>query len=567
MDRRSRLAAFATVTFLAIGALSQLASAAPKDAAAKKQDQDAMNNDYVMNADIPKAEASLKAAVNTCGASGCSPKVKAAILVHLGVVQVNSSKAAEAEKSFIEALKLDATITVEQDYMSPDVGKAFASAKAKAGGDAGTPGSAGTGESPGGTEPSGDELGHEVVPEQLVNTPVPLFVTVPEGMTIGKLVVRYKPFGGTWKKLDLTKVGSGWGASIPCAEVTTTGDLKYYINALDAAGEQIAGLGSLAKPFVTKIKNQLDGEPPHLPDEAPPPQCAAKEDCPPGFPGCAGAAPARGDKGLGTACENTEECQAGLSCKAGQCAEGEDDTGGGGTKPSIPVKRNWVGLFGSPDLSFVSGSNVCSKESQATGGFSCFISSNEFGYAGRQYHGNPSTGTITGGLALATWRVMASFDRLIGQNIMVGARAGWAFPGGPQPDGGNSFLPMHLELRPSYWFGKNPFARVGIRPFAFGAIGIAQVDTRVNVPVVETDTCPADGCLVNDNSGQLIQSNPQTQTVAAWRKSGQSFGAVGGGVMYAIKPNLGIVGAVKVSMMFPTTGLVISPEIGCAYGF
>lgn len=566
MDRRSRLAALAAVTFIAIGALSQFAVAAPKDAAAKKADQDAMNNDFLM-ADFPKAEQSLKGAVGTCGASGCTPKVKAQILIHLGIVQVNNGKTSDAVATFVEALNLDSSVAPEKDYTSPDVDKAFEEAKGKAGGAA--PATTDSGEPGGGTtEPAGEELAHDTIPEQMINTPVPIFVTVPEGMTVNKVIVMYKPFGGTWKKLELKKMRGGWGANIPCEEVTTTGDLKYYVKALDASGDQIAGLGSTSKPYVTKIKNQLDGDPPHMPNTPPPAQCAAKEDCPPGFPGCS-AGQKRGDKGWGSTCEETRECQSGLVCKGGTCEEGEEDSSGSSAGPAGPYKKNWVGLYGSFDLALVSGSDVCGIDSQKNSGYACFIK--EGPYAGSQYHGNPipsgNGNAIAGGLAPATARVMAGFDRVLGANFMLGARAGWAFRGGPQPDGGNKFLPFHLELRASYWFGKDPFSRVGFRPFVFLGGGMAQVDTRVDVSVREQDNC-ATGCEVTAGpGGPVIQVNPQTQTVEAWRKSGQSFAGLGGGAMYAMSPNSGIVGTIKVSQMFPTSGTVISPELGYAMGF
>ena len=568
MDRRSRLASIAAATFIAIGALSQFAVAAPKDAAAKKADQDAMNNDFLM-ADFPKAEQSLQKAVTICGATGCTPKIKAQILVHLGIVQVNNGKNADAEATFVEAINLDASVSPEKDFTTPDIDKVFEAAKAKAGGAGPAPTE--TTEPGGGTEPSSEELSHDTVPEQMINTPVPIFVTVPEGMTVNKVIVMYKPFGGTWKKLELKKMRGGWGANIPCEEVTTTGDLKYYVKALDASGDQIAGLGSTSKPYVTKIKNQLDGDPPHMPSTPPPAQCAAKEDCPPGFPGCS-AGQKRGDKGWGSSCEETRECQSGLACKGGVCEEGEDDGSGGSAGPSGPAKKNWVGLYGAFDLALVSGSDVCGVDSQKNNGYACFIKDGQF--SGNQYHGNPipsgNGNAIAGGLAPATARVMAGFDRVLAGNFMLGARAGWAFRGGPQPDGGNKFLPFHLELRASYWFGKDPFSRVGFRPFVFLGGGMAQVDTRVDVSVREQENCGKQGCIVragNDANAPIIQINPQTQTVQAWRKSGQSFAGLGGGAMYAMSANGGIVAAIKISQMFPTSGTVISPEIGYAMGF
>jgi len=111
-------------------AVSSLVLAAPKDNAAKKLDKDAMESEF-LNANFDGAEKKLQEAVKTCGEKDCTPKLKATVLIHLGIIQVNQSKAADAEKSFVEALKIDASVAPESDYVSPEVQKAFDAAKAK----------------------------------------------------------------------------------------------------------------------------------------------------------------------------------------------------------------------------------------------------------------------------------------------------------------------------------------------------------------------------------------------------------------------------------------------------
>jgi hypothetical protein len=565
--RRFRFALLASATVLALGALSATALASAKDAAARKIDQDAMNNDYLM-ADFPKAEANLKKAVDTCGDSGCTPSVKAQILVHLGIVQSNNGNDTAAEESFLQAIRLHAAVTPDPDFTTPEIQKVFDAAKARAGGAPGV-------STPDGPPTSDGEVEHEPVAEQMVNTPVPIWVTVPEGMAIGKVIVRYKPFGGSWRKLNLQKKRGGWGGNIDCNDVTTTGSLKYYISVLDNAGDPITSLGSLNKPFDTAIKNQLEGDPPRLPNEPPPARCAAREDCPPGLPGCP-AAGERGDKGWGSSCEVTRECKEGLVCLGGMCEEGEEE---GDTKgPSGPFKKNWVGLNLSMDLAYVTGTDVCGRESQATKGYACFTmggdSGNPYQEPGTHYHGEPipenNGNAIAGGLAPATARVMASFDRVLLDNVTAGARLGFAFyGGGPQPDGGKAFLPFHVEVRGAYWFGTDPFSHKGFRPYGFLGGGMAQVDTKVEVSVREIETCPADGCKVCADTAcaNPVQRNPQTQKVEAWRKAGQGFVGLGGGVVYAVTPDIGILGELKISYMLPTPNLVISPTIGGVYGF
>lgn len=573
MHRRSRFAALATSSFLAFVAFSSLVLAAPKDNAAKKLDKEAMETEF-LNANFDGAEKKLQEANKACGEKDCTPKIKAQVLVHLGIIQVNLGKAGDAEKSFVEALKIDSSVTPEADFSSPDVTKTFEAAKAKAGG----AGPAKTGEGGGETPPAAEgELNHTPVTEQMVDTPIPLWVEVPEGMKIGKVIVMYRPFGAEeWKKLELKKMKGGFGGQIPCDDVGTTGDLKYYIKGLDPGGDPVAEVGNKNKPNVTKVKNQLDGEPPHLPDAAPPAKCQSKGTCPPDFPGCQEQKCGKG--GWGATCEKSKDCQCGFHCQKaegkdeGTCEEGAEGGGGeegGGEEPgAAPLKRNWVSLAISPDLAIISGDDVCGQASQRDNGYSCFRADD------KQYHGSPlpnAGNAIAGGIAPSTIRILAGYDRLFGKNYMLGVRLGFAFNGGPKPDGGNAFLPLHAEARFTYWIGKNPTTRIGFRPFAFIGGGMAQVDTKVDVSVKESVDCGTAGtqgyCPVLDNNGNVVQYNPQGQTVSAWKKSGQQFVGLGGGVMYAFNARSGITGSVKYMQMFPTSGSILSPEIGYMMAF
>lgn len=570
------------LTFAAVVATATvptIAFAAPKDAAATKIDQDAMNNDY-LNVEFAKAEANLKKALDVCGANGCSPNVKARIYVHLGIVQANNNNSTMAEDSFVKALEASPNATLDPDFTTPEISVIFDSARARVGGGGAQPPEK-TGED--GSSPS--EVSHEPVVEQMVNTPVPIWVQTPSTMESDKVIVRYRPFGGSWKKQYLRQQKGGWGGNIDCNEVTTTGALKYYITVLDKSGEPITSVGSLDKPFVTQIKNQLDGAPPHLPNEPPPARCAAKEDCPPGLPGCP-AADGRGSKGWGSACEQTRECETGLICLNGLCEEGEEKADKSDSS-SQKVIRNWFGLTGQLDLALVSGSDVCGRDSQNNKGYACFTRespSQEEIDAGRvskgtHYHGNPiasnNGNAIKGGVTLSTIRVLANYERVLGQNFTIGLHAGWAFRGGPKPDGGRAFLPLHLEARGGYWFGKSPFSRKGPRGFVFVGGGMAQADAKVSVAVTEDEDectkenfCRKVGDLYEYSiEGMGTQLHPKTQKLDVWRKAGQGVAVVGGGFMYAFTPQIGVVVEAKANFFLPTFNFVLSPTVGMRYGF
>ena len=82
-------------------------SAAPKDSKAQKALKEAMEDDYLLT-NFDDAEAKLRGALETCGASGCSKSVKSKLYVGLGIVLAGGKKdKAGGTDAFKEALKLD----------------------------------------------------------------------------------------------------------------------------------------------------------------------------------------------------------------------------------------------------------------------------------------------------------------------------------------------------------------------------------------------------------------------------------------------------------------------------
>ena len=231
----------------------------------------------------------------------------------------------DGKAAFVEALKADPSISLEKDLTTPDIEKVFQAAK---------------GDDPHRLLPSkpaaapGSRRRHDAPPptEQAILTPVPLYAELPDGVTAVKVIARYKAFGTTdWKTIELRKVGNGYGAEVPCLEIgSTTGDLSYYLQATDAGGDVVATSGSRNAPNKVAIKNELSGEPPHLPGKPPPSQCRDVSDCPPGLPGCP-AAKKSGGKGWGASCDNDGECGNGLVCKSGSCESGDKS---GGAEPA-----------------------------------------------------------------------------------------------------------------------------------------------------------------------------------------------------------------------------------------
>jgi hypothetical protein len=564
VDRRFRSTCAALLVLSAVGPIATLAYAAPKDAAAQKLVKSAMEDDFLAT-NWSAAEAKLRDALKECGASGCAPAVKADIFMNLGIILVNAKKNAEATAAFSDGLKADPAAVPNKDYVSPDVQKAFDDAK----GAAPAPTATGTGTAPAKPEPDND-LKFDPPTEALVDYPLPLWVGAESGAT--KFVVYFKAFGaGEFSKAEMKKMGRGFGVEIPCGQTNTTGTLKYYIQALDSGGDVISSAGSRKTPLEVKLTRKLAGEQPAFPGKEPPSKCLDTT-CPPGMedtPECKKSSSSGGSEG--DSCSGDNPCKSAYSCVEGTCRS--EDAGG-------PIKKNLLSLALVLDDAIVSSGEVCSRENYDSGVFNCFRqdsppagskragtlydpgSPNDPAYAGRD------RGTVAGlPFAVGTVRILLGYDRVVWKNLAVGARLGYAFNGGPSTpvtdDKGNvidekKFLPFHFEARLSYWIGKDVLAKVGVRPFVFLGGGAGQVDAKIpGVPVsndckVVGEACPA---VPAGGSAKKIP-------VDAWRRMGQGFIAGGGGIVYAVTKNSGLLVEIKGSYFFPTPGVAISPSIG-----
>jgi hypothetical protein len=514
----------ATATMSLFG---RTAAAAPKDAAALKAREQAIYTDY-LGTNFAAAENKLAQAIAMCGdGTDCEPKVRARLQCDLGAVFFSDQKPDDAKAHFLLALKEDPNVAVDKDLSSPELQRLFASTK-----NAGAPAAAAAPAAPPAT--TAEDLTVTAPPAQAVLTPVPIGVEIPPGVDAVKVNVRFKAFGvEQWKTATLRKMGARWGGEISCADVgDSLGDLKFFVQATDENGDLVATSGRLVAPHVVHIVAQIDGEPPHLPDQPPPARCTQRTDCPPGFPGCH-------NESAKIACVSDDEC-ASQQCNGGFCEEAAP-----AELPDAPFKENWITLAFQADLLMLPAASDACKGGT---GYTCFSS------GGTYYPGIPLTGAddvVSGGLAPATMRILAGYDRTMGQNIMVGGRVGFAFNGGPQRPGGQSFFPVTVEARGSYWFGHDPLGRSGFRFFALVGAGAEEVDASVPVDIYA--------------SASAYQAK-QSQDFNAWKKTGLGFVELGPGVMYAFTPNTGILLEAKATLMFPTSAFGASAQIGYVIG-
>lgn len=358
-------------------------------------------------------------------------------------------------------------------------------------------------------------IDHEPVTEQRPATAIPLLVT-PRSDVVAKVIVRYRKAGDeTWQSAPMHKRKGAWVGEIPCGEVHGE-EIDYTIEAFDAEGGSVGRAGTRDEPLQVAIRKRLEGDAPHLPDESPPSACAE--------------APSE---------EHAQETP---------------------TEAPNHLRSNWISLSVEQDLGLVTGNttDVCTGPSQVDGPYSCFRAS------GSQYHGYPVLGegdNINSGIAFATTRVLLGYDRVIAGGFTLGVRFGAVFRGAspaPEGEGAHAFLPVHAEARASYFFGSDVFMSTGVRPYLFAAGGFAQVDAQFTTPVKEDMSKPPP---------PNQPDNPPTQTLDVYRHAGQGFAGGGAGVFFELSPGAGVLFDAKVMQMFPTSGTVISPELGAAIGF
>jgi hypothetical protein len=545
------------------------AVAAPKDAAATKLADDAINRDY-LSANFAEAEKKLRQAIGMCGTTACVPTVVGRLHRDLGVVLIAGlNRRDEGKQELAEAIRADPDVALEKDLTTPEIDQIFKALKA--GGlpppkpTTGAPGAAG-------------ELIHSPPPEQRTLTAVPIYVELPDGVTPAKVIARYKPHGTPdWKTLELHRMGNGYGGEAPCMDVgSTTGDFVYYVLATDAAGEVVGTSGTRAAPNKVVIKNEPVNEPPHLPGRPPPSRCREAGDCPPGMPGCGRKTLPTG-RGWGATCTTDRECGTDYWCKQGTCESGvrvetdnepqasgkycdssADCDKGERCSPARAcerapekAKKFWLSLNVGQDFSFIgTQADVCgTSDTLAAQNYAC-IDKDNYSYNGMPVDSAPGTGNaINGGIDAATTRFLLGAELLVGENVTLGARVGYV----RGTAGGRSLAVFHGEGRVAFWFGREPFSRERVRPFLVVAGGLAEVDSKFSVPIIESPLSTA--------------GYPPTQTLTVWRQSGSAFAGGGFGVMIPTGgAGQGVTAEVKCIALFPDSGIAIAPSIGYALG-
>jgi hypothetical protein len=541
------------------------------EAAAKALQKKAMDEDYLAT-EFAKAAEKLEKALASCGTDKCSAPLRASLRRDLGVVQIGGQ--IDKDKgigNLAEAIKLDPATALDPDLRTKELDAAFAEAKKRKGGGGAAPAAGGGG------QPTGDFV-HEPAAEQQIRTPIPIYVEYSGEEQLVKVIARYKGFGMTeWKTVELKKTGDkGWGGLMPCADVQQ-GTSLYYIQGFNAANDPVAVGGDRNNAYKVKVTTEKVAEPPHLPNQPAPTQCADTGDCPPNFPGCkkagavAGPAEVTGKDG-GEFCEEDTECKS-KECKSSKCTEPE------GTDKKF--RRVWVGLTIGLDYALVpSADDVCklNPPNDPAAPLQPINSANYYCVAkdGSDYPYRPlgtadaaanprgrentnlvsgTSDKVSGGGAFGNIRLMASLDYALNMNMLVGARLGYVlltYPGQAAKDDGKSFPPIHLELRGTYLFGPDAL-EAKVAPYVMVGAGISTFESSVKVTVVEV--VPATNTKV-------------AKDVDAWHLSGPAFITFGGGARIGINPRAAIMAGARVNLAFGNSfGPSFGPEVGAVFGF
>ncbi len=596
----------ATALFLVVLGLISVAEAAPRDAAAKKKIDEAINTHYLQTS-FDKAESVLLGVIQACE-DKCSPSVKAQAWMYVGIVRGSGrGDAAGATDAFLQAVMLDPGVQLDDALATPETQEAFATAKGQGGNAPAPTPTPGADAAPAPAAPAMPAAGTmqctPTIREVQTRRAVPVSCESAQP-TAASGALFYMEFGGeTWHEVPMDKKGTSLQGTVPCEATALAGTLRVYVEARDASGNIVDMHGTRAQPLEFTVLGATSQPPPAFPGMEAPPRCEEHADCPPDFPGCQGKA---GVKEWGDSCGSNDECQTNYcssgscefcqtdadcpgkgSCDDGYCSGGSG--GGGGKSPSGRAKKIWVGAHFAADLPIIGGEDVCSLESQTDGGWNCFYATPPQGSAGDsvQYPYNPypgAGGKVNTGMALATMRALLSFDYALLDQLTLGARAGLAFNGGPKAAGGAGFLPVHAEGRVSYWFA--PLNRTGFRPYVHLGGGLGQVDAKVRVKIADCNaglyntTNSYAECRAQATGGQVDPADlrldpyapdgninqPVQMELDAYRRMGTMFIAPGGGVVYAFSPNAGLQLNVDAKILFPTTGLAISPSLGFVLG-
>lgn len=311
-------------------ALSAMASVAPAGQAQSPYDVVAELNRKAMDAynrlDIDAAGSMLEEALRVAYQGGISGPLLAQTNLNMGVVYVGGLSDQNGGLGyFVQAVCADPSIQPDPLTSTPEIQSVFQAAQQQAMAGAcpvrgGAPGM-GPGVAPGGVPmmpmppPPDEVIIHQSPPEQLSQTPLPLYVEVNPLARPKKVFLYYKGLGmEKFKRVPMYRYQSGFAYQITCNDVWEP-RLTYYVEVEGEDGQVVGTAASAVQPIEVPVVAQRSQGEPALPGAEPPRSCGATE-CPPGLKGC--VKPGAG--AVDETCDEDKDCQSGLECRDDVCA-------------------------------------------------------------------------------------------------------------------------------------------------------------------------------------------------------------------------------------------------------
>jgi hypothetical protein len=167
-------------------------------------------------------------------------------------------------------------------------------------------------------------------------------------------------------------------------------------------------------------------------------------------------------------------------------------------------------------------------------------------------------------------RAMISYDRFLLDNLSLGVRFGFAFSGAP-----DGFFPLHFEGRGTYYFTDVAKGASMWGPYVAVGFGLAQVDSRSEVEMVDCRPESVERCLQAGSVDQGLidpeSGSARLRTLDAYKSLGQVFGSISPGLMVAFSKELSGVANLGVMLMTEeqAKSIVVNfqPSLGLALGF
>jgi hypothetical protein len=289
-----------------------LASAQPVGAQARERDEVSALNIRAMNEyssfEFDRAQELLEEALALCQRHSITDTPLARTYMNLAIIAIGARQDTGAGLDlFVQALNADEHIELDPALSSPDIQSRFQLAQQRHSRGGGTTAGAAAGG-------QGLSLSHEPIAEQLVNTPIPVYLEVPSATSVSEVMLYYRTSGmRRYERVAMTAMVGGYGGEIPCRRVVAP-SVRYYIVVFGQGGSSVGFAGSANEPFEVVVAGQRSLAAPALPGQEPAAQCVGQPQC--STDECDDSAP----QGEGAACTENVECAEGLECYEGLCS-------------------------------------------------------------------------------------------------------------------------------------------------------------------------------------------------------------------------------------------------------